>query len=144
MTEIQFHFNVPDRLGYACRLLRKAARSVAGVAVSGPMELLTRLDRELWTFDPQAFVPHLLLRADERPAERLRATPVWLVESPDTAAHLPVLVHLGDAPASGFESFQRLVEVVSGNDGEREAARLRWRHYTNRGYRIERFDVAVA
>ena len=29
MTEVQFHFNVPDRLVYACRLLRKALRSGA-------------------------------------------------------------------------------------------------------------------
>ena len=24
MTEVAFHFNAPDKLGYACRLLRKA------------------------------------------------------------------------------------------------------------------------
>ena len=24
MTEVDFHFNAPDKLGYACRLLRKA------------------------------------------------------------------------------------------------------------------------
>ena len=26
MTEVAFHFNVPQRLAYACRLLRKASQ----------------------------------------------------------------------------------------------------------------------
>lgn len=141
MTEIQFHFNVPDRLAYACRLLRKATRSVAGVAVSGPWSTLSRLDRELWTFEDLAFLPHLLLRGGQRPADRLRETPLWLVERAEDAAHLPVLVHLGDEPAEGFESFQRLIEVVSGDEAEREAARSRWRHYKHRGYEIKRHEV---
>ena len=29
MTEIAFHFNVPDKLAYSCRLLRKAYLSGA-------------------------------------------------------------------------------------------------------------------
>jgi DNA polymerase-3 subunit chi len=143
VTEVQFHFNVPDRLGYACRLLRKALRTTDGVAVSAPAATLARLDRELWTFDPLAFVPHLLLRAGQKPAERLHATPVWLVERPEDAAQHPVLVHLGDEAALGFESFERLIEIVSGDPAERDAARARWRHYASRGYDIKRHDVST-
>ena len=29
MTEVAFHFNVPDKLVYTCRLLRKACRARA-------------------------------------------------------------------------------------------------------------------
>ena len=35
MTEVEFHVNVPDRLQYACRLLRKACRKGVRVAVTG-------------------------------------------------------------------------------------------------------------
>jgi hypothetical protein len=35
MTEIAFHFNVPDKLAYSCRLLRKAYLSGARVVVTG-------------------------------------------------------------------------------------------------------------
>ena len=40
MTEIAFHFNVQDRIAYACRLLRKAYRSAAQVGVVGEAALL--------------------------------------------------------------------------------------------------------
>ena len=34
MTEISFHFNVPDKLAYACRLLRKAVNAGNKVVVA--------------------------------------------------------------------------------------------------------------
>ena len=62
MTEVTFHFNVPDRSGYACRLLRKATRSGAQVVVTAAAGELAGLDRLLWTFDPIEFLPHVLQR----------------------------------------------------------------------------------
>ena len=143
MTEVQFHFNVPDRLVYACRLLRKALRSgSSGVAVSAPAATLVRLDRTLWTFEPGEFIPHIVVRGSEAPPARLQRTPIWLVEQAQQAAHHPVLVHLGDEPADGFESFRRLIEIVSGDPDEREAGRRRWKHYAARGYEIQKFEAA--
>jgi DNA polymerase-3 subunit chi len=145
MTEVQFHFNVPDRLLYACRLLRKALRSGAsGVAVSGPGATLSKLDRTLWTFEPHEFIPHLLLRPGDAVPPRLRRTPIWLVEQAQEAVHHPVLVHLGEAPVAGFESFRRLIEIVSTDPREREDARVRWKHYAGRGYELQRFDAGGA
>jgi DNA polymerase III subunit chi len=144
MTEVQFHFNVPDRLLYACRLLRKALRSGAkGVAVSAPVPTLARLDKVLWTFDPQEFIPHVMLRRGETLAPRLTRTPIWLVEHAEQGVHHPVLVHLGEDPAVGFESFGRLIEIVSTDTEERETARRRWKHYAGRGYDLQRFDVGA-
>lgn len=144
MTEIQFHFNVPDRLLYACRLLRKALRSGAsGVAVSGGPATLATLDRTLWTFDAQEFIPHLLLKRGDAVAPRLARTPIWLVEDVEQGMQHPVLVHLGEEPAPGFESFARLIEIVSTDPDERDAARLRWKHYAGRGYALQRFDVGA-
>ena len=80
MTEVSFHTGVSDVLGYACRLLRKAARKGARVAVCGEAALLQQLDRALWTFDPLDFTPHARLAAGAVPAPRLAATPIWLIE----------------------------------------------------------------
>jgi DNA polymerase-3 subunit chi len=145
MTEVQFHFNVPDRLHYACRLLRKALKSgTSGVAVSGPPPTLAALDRLLWTFEPQEFIAHLLLRDGQAPAPRLARTPIWLVPRADMAAHHPSLGHLGDEPAAGYESFARLIEIVSTGEPEREAARRRWKHYAARGYAIQKHEVGAS
>jgi DNA polymerase-3 subunit chi len=143
MTKISFHFNVPHRLAYACRLLRKAQRQRARVVVTGPVPTLRELDRDLWTFEATEFVPHLLLAGGQAPAPRLRDTPVWLTEDLAGALHHDVLLNLGAEAPIGFESFERLVEIVSGDEAERQAARARWKHYASRGYPIERHEVAA-
>ena len=58
MPAVAFHFNVPERRGYVCRLLRKAWRSGARVVVTGEAAMLAEVDRLLWTFEPLEFVPH--------------------------------------------------------------------------------------
>ena len=143
MTEVDFHFNAPDRMHYTCRLLRKASRKAGGVAVTGPSASLDALDSLLWTFSDTEFIPHLRVPAAASVTTRLHSTPVWLVDRAEDAAHLPVLVNLSEGPAEGFESFERLIEVVSADPAEREAARLRWRHYASRGYAIKPHEVAA-
>jgi DNA polymerase-3 subunit chi len=143
MTEVSFHFNVPDALGYTCRLLRKAMRQGARVTVTGAPPTLGGLDRALWSFDPIEFVPHLLVRRGESVAPRLRATPVCLAEDLSGALHHDVLVNLGSEPPVGFESYARLIEIVTTDDDERAAARTRWKHYASRGYAIDRHEVAA-
>jgi len=143
LTEVSFHFNVPDRTEYACRLLRKATRQGAKVVVTGPGDVLSGLDRALWAFDPLEFVPHALLRGSQPVPPRLRdTTPVWLLEDSAAAVHHDVLLNLGHAAPAGFESFARLIEIVSTDDDDRAAARARWKHYASRGYTIVRHEVA--
>ncbi len=142
MTEVGFHFNVRDRTGYACRLLRKATRQGARVVVSAPAETLAALDRELWSFDAVEFIPHVLLQGGAALPERLRATPVCLIEDASGAPHLDVLLNLGIEPAAGFESFARVIEIVSTDEADRLAGRARWKHYANRGYPIQRHEVS--
>ena len=143
MTEVSFHFNVPDRTEYACRLLRKATRQGAKVVVTGPGDLLSGLDRALWTFDPLEFVPHALLRGNQPAPPRLHDTPVWLLEDSAAAVHHDVLLNLGPEAPAGFESFARLIEIVSTDDEDRAAARARWKHYASRGYNIVRHEVSA-
>lgn len=141
MTEVSFHFNVPDTLGYACRLVRKATRQGARITLTGDTTTLAGLDRVLWSFDPIEFLPHVLLKRGAPVAERLRATPVCLAEDLSGALHHDVLVNLGAQTPRGFESFARVIEIVSGDEQDRAAARLRWKHYAARGYAIERHEV---
>jgi DNA polymerase III subunit chi len=142
MTEIQFHFNVPDRLAYACRLLRKALRTVSGISVLGEVSEMERLNRQLWSFDPSEFLPHLLVREAQKPPHLLQATPIWLVTDLALApSQHKVLVNLGAAPVSALEGYKRLVEIVSCDESDRDAARVRWRHYAGLGLPIQKFEV---
>jgi len=143
MTEISFHFNVPDRTEYACRLLRKALRKGAQVVVTGAPPVLAELDRALWSFDPLEFVPHVMPRPGQALAPRLRTTPVWLVADLAQAGHHDVLVNLHDDAPAGFESFARVIEIVTPIEADRAAARQRWKHYATRGYAIEKHEVVA-
>ncbi|AKJ29796.1 DNA polymerase III subunit chi [Caldimonas brevitalea] len=141
MTEIAFHFNVPDKLSYACRLLRKAFRSQAEVGVVGPAALLGELDRALWSFEPLEFLPH----ASARQAHTALAahTRLWLAARAAEIPHQAVLVNLGDSVPEGFERFERLIEIVTPDDADRQAGRQRWKHYSDRGYEIQKHEVGA-
>jgi DNA polymerase-3 subunit chi len=67
---------------------------------------------------------------------------VWLVADLAQAGHHDVLVNLFDAAPAGFESFARVIEIVTPDENDRAAARQRWKHYASRGYAIEKHEVA--
>jgi DNA polymerase-3 subunit chi len=140
VTEVAFHFNVPDKLAYACRLLRKATGAGSKVVVTGEPGLLRRLDTELWTFSALEFIPHAHVAVAE--AQVVAASPVVLADSPRGTPHHDVLVNLGGAVPEGFERFERLIELVSQEEADRQEARARWKHYADRGYAIVRHDFA--
>lgn len=139
MTEVAFHFNAPQQVGYACRLLRKAVGAGARVVVTGDVGILRELDTVLWTFSPLEFIPHCRQGADP---SMLAASPVVLAEAVHDTPHHQVLVNLGGPVPAGFERFERLIEVVTQEEGDRQAARQRWKHYADRGYAITRHDLA--
>ncbi|MES1162816.1 MAG: DNA polymerase III subunit chi [Rhizobacter sp.] len=144
MTEVSFHFNVADRTDYTCRLVRKATRTGASVVLAGPAQALSHFDRALWTFDDLEFLPHVMLQPGQPAAERLRAaTRVWLLQDASQAAQHDVLVNLGSEAPAGFESFAKVIEIVTPDAQDRQAARARWKHYASRGYEISRHEVAA-
>ncbi len=141
MTEIAFHFNAPQKVSYACKLLRKAANAGARVAVLGDDGLLARLDVELWTFSALDFVAH-----QRAPLEGVATelTPVILCDKLEQSPHHQVLVNLDNAVPTGFERFERLIEVVTNDETDRRSARQRWKQYTDLGYQIVRHDLALS
>jgi DNA polymerase-3 subunit chi len=149
MTEVAFHFNVPGKLPYACRLLRKIYQSGKRARVIGPVDLIGQLEQALWTFSAPDFIPHC--GAGAAPAV-LAHSPIVLAT---TAADAPrendagqscdVLVNLGAPPPEALERYARLIELVSQDDEQdRAQARARWRHYAERGCAITRHDLLAA
>lgn len=141
MTAVAFHFNVPDRRAYTCRLLRKAYRAGARVVVTGDSALLSEIDRLLWTFDALEFVPHWRGRSVAEVPARMRDTPVLLAVQHGPELGHGVLVNLGHEPPVGHDRYARVIEIVSREEIDREQARVRWRHYQSQGCTIERHEV---
>lgn len=134
MTRIDFHTDLPDKIGYCCRLARKAYASGARLIVlaSDSSEMM-QLDQALWTFSERDFIPHVPL-ADPLAA----ATPVVLCDQSDAEfPHHDVLVNLSAATPVHFARFARLIELVGLADHDRAAGRERYRYYKQRGYALE-------
>jgi DNA polymerase-3 subunit chi len=141
VTEIDFHFNTPDKVNYACRLLRKAvgARGARVVVVAEP-QTIDAIDLALWQVSAVDFVAHC--RAGAEPA-LLARSPVVLMNGPAAPSPLPhqqVLLNLAPEVPDGFERFERLIDIVTDDDVDRQVARVRWRHYASRGYAITRHE----
>jgi DNA polymerase III subunit chi len=142
MTEVSFYTNVPERLSYLCRLLRKAQQSGAKVAVVGPAPLLDRLDAALWSFEPTEFVPHLRWRGAPAEQALLGATPIVLAEQALQQPHREVLLNLGSDMPTDFEQFRRVLEVVSREPEQVQAGRQRFKAYKTQGHDVKHHEVA--
>lgn len=138
MTQIDFYTHVEDKLKTACRLAGKAAGLGMRVMVLCPdHETTQRVDRMMWSAPPVGFVPHCA------PTDPLAGvTPVIVAAAGAEPPHDEVLVNLGAERPPFFGRFQRLVEIVSIDDGDRASARERYRFYRDRGYEIRTHDLS--
>ena len=141
MTDIAFHFGAPDKWAYACRLLRKASGSGARVQVLVPEPMVAKLDTDLWAVAATEFVTHCTSAADN--SVKSRSAVLLVSDMEDSIAPRQVLVNLGNAVPSQFDTFQRVIEVVSLDETDRLGARGRWKRYTELGYSITRHDLAL-
>jgi DNA polymerase-3 subunit chi len=119
-----------------CELARKA--SDAGL----PMLVLCAstaqaeaLDDLLWSFDPDAYVPHQIVGADEDEDE----VPVLIAAPEHDAALRPLVLNLRDAAVP--DGFERVLEVVPADESARGPLRERWKQYQARGVVLGKHDM---
>ncbi|MFC7462145.1 DNA polymerase III subunit chi [Hydrogenophaga defluvii] len=144
MAEVAFHFNVPERTAYTCRLLRKVWRSGQRAHVAVDAAALHALDMALWTFAAEEFLPHATHHA---PAHVLTRSPVVLadesVAAPTGTIWVNLLPHVPEAWLAAPPG-QRIIEVVTQDETDRQGARQRWRLYAGQGHQLVRHDLAAA
>ncbi|QSI78332.1 MULTISPECIES: DNA polymerase III subunit chi [Niveibacterium] len=139
MTEVRFFHNAPDKLSAACRLTAAAYRHGRKVTVFAPEAgQATRFDALLWTFQPLAFVPHVM-STSPLAAE----TPVLIDTHLEDPQHLDVLINLGNDAPPAFERFTQVIEIVTSDPADRAPARARWAFYRERGLEPEANDLSA-
>lgn len=137
MTRVDFHSNIGDKVGYVCRLVRKARAADACVVILAEPPQLAALDAALWTFSELDFIPHVM--ADDVLAPQ---TPVLLKATGADAPALPhhqILINLTDRTPPEFARFERLFEIVSVKPEDIDSGRERYRFYQQRGYPLTHF-----
>ena len=127
MTEVVFHYGVADKFDYACRLLRKVARSGLRARVVVEPAQAAALSARLWALSSTAFVAHCDTRAG---AAVQRRSPVVITEADfphdDGTA---VLLNLSDAMPAQPQRYQRVLEIISTDMADRQHGRARKREY---------------
>ena len=137
MTRIDFYRYAEDKLRVACRLAAKALTQSRRVVVYSPdAKVLADFDRTLWTYQATGFVPHCF--SDSPLAAE---TPIVLSSSGDSLPHHDVLLNLADEWPPFFSSFERVLEIVAADEGDKERARERHAFYKDRGYDIKVNDI---
>jgi DNA polymerase-3 subunit chi len=110
--------------------------------VTGDAASLRTLDKQLWTFDEQEFVPHVLATPQQAVPPRLHDTPIWLTTEPDTApGERAILVNIGQDVPSGLARFNRLFDIVSLAPDDRQLGRQRWKAYESTGWQVQPHEV---
>ena len=119
-----------------CELARKASDAgMATLVLARDAVQAEQLDDLLWSFDPDAFVPHQIAGAetDEEEATVLIATPDLDV------ALRPLVINLRDTAVEG--EFDRVLEVVPADESARAPSRERWKQYAARGLDVSKHDM---
>lgn len=138
MTRVDFYSNAPDKLDLARLIIHKAYKQGLSIIVhSTDPATLNDLDQRLWAAPATSFLPHC--RTDVPHAAH---TPVLLNDNTDMLNHTAdVLVNLNATTPGFFSRFERLVEIVSTDEADKDAARLRWTYYKQRGYAMTNHDM---
>lgn len=132
MTEVLFYTHVDNKLQTACQLSAKAlSRQMRVMILTSTAELTDRVSKMLWSAPSIGFYPHC--RAGDRLAP---VTPIIVDHLTEPLVHDEVLINLCEDTPAFFSRFQRLIEIVSADQADREAARARFRFYRDRGYEI--------
>lgn len=119
-----------ERLRFACQIINKAFEAEKRVLVcldSGAE--LTAFDDLLWTFAQDSFVPHEPLTS----ASDWDETPVLLTTSQSPPSPPDVLVNLSQQLPVTTTAVDRVIEIIDGDDARRQAGRVRFRQYRERG-----------
>jgi DNA polymerase-3 subunit chi len=136
VTQVDFYILPTDsseeRLRLACRITDKAVQQGQQVLINteSPAES-ARLDGLLWTFSQGSFIPHRLIEAatSTKIAEPVLIGCGIAPESQETH----VLINLAGTVPEFFDRYQRVAELVDGNEQRRMQGRERFRFYRDKG-----------
>lgn len=141
MTRIDFYVLADgardDRYSITCRLAEKIFRKGHRIYVHAGEEAEARhLDRLLWTFRDQSFLPHQLTAS-----EVAQETPILIGWREAPTAEDDVLINLAPEVPEFFSRFERVAEPVDADAAARKASRNRYRFYRDRGYPLHLHEV---
>lgn len=127
---------VEQPLLVVCKLAQKVlASGQTAVILVRSREQAEELDDLLWSFEPEAYLPHQIAGDDDDHEVAALIVP----PDRDDVPMRPVVINLRDEAVEG--DFQRVLEVVPAAEDARSGSRARWRAYQQRGVTLASHDL---
>lgn len=141
MTRVDFYVTANQHddacLQLACRIAEKAYNLSNRVYIhTDDPQQAAKIDDMLWTFRQGSFIPHCLQND-----ENVQETAIVIGHDQLPALEPQVLINLASEVPEFFTRFERIAEIVAGNDQTRQAARSRFKFYRERGYPLETHEL---
>lgn len=142
MTRIDFYVLQDtardNQYSLACRLAEKAWQQGHRVLISTQNEEEMRhMDRLLWTYRDQGFIPHAILgKADGD------LNPILITDSDDPDNEHDILINLCQEIPVFFSRFSRVIECVDKGEQHKAASRAHFRFYRDHGYPLETHQIS--
>ena len=137
MTRIDFYQIDSDEaaLLFACRLIDKIYHKGHKIHIhTSDKSQSEELDDLLWGFRPDRFIPHVICTENETEEEEVM---VKISHDQEPNDHRDILVNLSGSVPEFFSRFARVAEVVPLDQNSRDAARVNYKFYKDRGYELE-------
>lgn len=147
MTRIDFYTLEPespgDRFLLVCRLVERVYAEGLRVLVHCPdPEGARHLDRLLWTYRQDSFLPHGLVGPTNLTLD-LTLTPVLISGDGTPGSEDQVLINLDLEVPAFFSRFQRVCEPIDQDPNVKSAGRERFRYYRDRGYPLAHHPIRL-
>ena len=138
MTQVDFYLlqnPAAKRLEFACQLAetiwRRGYRLYIHVATQQEAQ---ELDKLLWSFKPEAFIPHGLVNLHP-------PSPVEIGWQAEPGNHHEVLLNLALDIPPHFSRFQRVAEIIDTSEAVKKPKRTSWKYYQDRGYPLKAHTI---
>ena len=141
MTKIDFYILKAaaknNRYTLACVLAEKAWKADCRILISvNNDEELRHMDRLLWLWQEQSFIPHGILgKVDSK------LNPILITTGNDPADEHDILINLNIETPSYFSRFERVLECVDKDDKQKTESRNRYRFYRDHGYPLNTHEI---
>lgn len=142
MPKATFYTHVGNPAAFVCRLAERAVKSGGKVLLwADSPEAAERLDRQLWQFEPESFLPHELWTHGQALPKDVPLSVSYGDALPDVAPDTVVLNASPDFWCDAPTPPARVLEIVGTGLEELADARERFKAYRKQGFEIEHHNM---
>ena len=133
MTQVDFYIlKETHKEPFICRLVEKIYHRGHQIYIHcDDQNSADKIDKLLWSFHPGSFIPHSQLES----SDAIEQINIGISENPQQ--HADVLINMGKDVPLFFSRFDRVSEIIPGNDVEKNQGRIRYGFYRDRGYDLK-------